>query len=96
MTPNKKNIAYHEAIRPITVWSVILSLIIIVSPYIYFYSPKFMFSLVIAAACVMFCAIFLVYGCYSIQIDDTAIAFGYRFTGKEEILLNTVAYADLG
>ena len=91
----KTNIAYHETITPITVWSVILSLVIIASPYIYFNSPKFMISLVIAAVYVMFCAIFLLYGRYTIQIDDTAIAFGYRFTGKEEVLLNTVAYAEI-
>ena len=95
MAPNKKNIAYHEAIRPITVWSVILSLIIIASPYIYFHSPKFMFSLVVAAAYVIFCVIFFLYGRYTIQIDDTEIAFGYRFTGKEKILLNTIAYAEI-
>lgn len=90
-----KNITYNETITPITVWSVILSLVIIASPYIYFTSPKFMISLVIAAAYVMFCVIFLLYGRYTIQIDDTAIAFGYRFTGKEEVLLNTVAYAEI-
>ena len=91
----EKNITYNETITPITVWSVILSLVIIASPYIYFNSPKFMISLVIAAAYVMFCVIFLLYGRYTIQIDDTAIAFGYRFTGKEEVLLNTVAYAEI-
>ncbi len=90
-----ENIAYYETIRPITVWSVILSLVIIASPYIYFHSPKFMFSLVIAAVYVMFLVIFLLYGRYTIQIDDTAIAFGYRFIGKEEVLLNTVAYAEI-
>ena len=95
MAPNEKNIAYYEAVRPITIWSVILSLVIIASPYIYFNSPKFMFALVIAAVYVMFCVIFLLYGHYTIQIDDTAIAFGYRFTGKEKVLLNTVAYAEI-
>ena len=88
----KTNIAYYETITPITVWSVILSLVIIA---IYFDSPKFMFSLVIAAVYVMFLVIFLLYGRYTIQIDDTAIAFGYRFTGKEKVLLNTVAYAEI-
>lgn len=92
---NRENIAYYETIRPITVWSVILSLIIIASPIFYFDSPKFMISLVIAAAYVMFCVIFLLYGRYTIQIDDTAIVFGYRFIGKEEVLLNTVAYAEI-
>ena len=91
----KTNIAYYETIRPITVWSVILSLVIIASPYIFFNSPKFMISLVIAAAYVMFCAIFLLYGRYTIQIDDTAIAFGYRFIGKEKVLLNTIVYAEI-
>ena len=95
MAPNEENIAYYEAVRPITVWSVILSLVIIASPYIYFYSPKFMFALVIAAVYVMFCVIFLLYGHYTIQIDDTAIAFGYRFTSKEKVLLNTIAYAEI-
>ncbi len=91
----EKHIAYNETIRPITVWSVILSLIIVASPIFYFDSPKLMISLVIAAAYVMFCVIFLLYGRYTIQIDDTAIAFGYRFIGKEEVLLNTVAYAEI-
>ena len=91
----EKNIAYYEAVRPITIWSVILSLVIIASPYIYFYSPKFMFALVIAAVYVIFCVIFLLYGRYTIQIDDTAIAFGYRFIGKEKVLLNTIAYAEI-
>ena len=91
----EKNIAYYEAVRPITIWSVILSLVIIASPYIYFYSPKFMFALVIAAVYVMFCVIFLLYGHYTIQIDDTAIAFGYHFTGKEKILFSTIAYAEI-
>ena len=61
----KKNVIYHETITPITIWSVILSLVIIASPYIYFNSPKFMISLVIAAAYVMFCATILrtVFGC---------------------------------
>ena len=90
-----ENIAYYETIRPITVWSIILSLVIIASPCIYFNSPKFMFSLVIASACVMFWVIFLLYGRYTIQIDDTAIAFGYRFIGKEKVLLNTIAYAEI-
>ena len=92
---NGENIAYYETIRPITVWSVILSLIIVASPIFYFNSPKLMISLVIASACVMFCVIFLLYGRYTIQIDDTAIAFGYRFIGKEKVLLNTVAYAEI-
>ena len=91
----EKNIAYYEAVRPITIWSVILSLVIIASPYIYFYSPKFMFALVIAAVYVIFCVIFLLYGHYTIQIYDTAIAFGYRFIGKEKVLLNTIAYAEI-
>ena len=92
---NGENIAYYETITPITAWSVILSLIIVASPIFYFNSPKLMISLVIAAACVMFCAIFLLYGHYTIQIDDTAIAFGYRFIGKEKVLLNTIAYAEI-
>ena len=35
MAPNEENIAYYETITPITVWSVILSLAIIASPYIF-------------------------------------------------------------
>ena len=102
----KKNIAYYETVMSIMTWLVIFSLVFFAAScfyvigmkfinYLDFISIRFMNYLAIGAALVMFCAIFVLFGRYTIQIDDVAIAFGYRLTGKEKVLLNTIAYAEI-
>ena len=102
----KKNLAYYEIITSITAWLVILSFAFLASSCFYVFSIKFMNYLgfisikfvnylAIVAALVIFCTIFLLFRRYTIQIDDTAIAFGYRFIGKEKVLLNTIVYAEI-
>ena len=102
----KKNLAYYETVMSIMTWLVILSFAFLASScfyvisikfinYLDFISIRFMHYLAIVAALVMFCAIFVLFGRYTIQIDDVAIAFGYRLIGKEKVLLNTIAYAEI-
>ena len=92
----KKNIAYYETVTSITAWLVILSFAFFASSCLFVISIKFMnYPAAIATALVIFCAIVTLFGHYTIQIDDTAIAFGYYFIGKEKVLLNTIAYAEI-
>ena len=92
----KKNTVYYETITP---WTVILSFttanLAIVFIFLYFFSMKFISYLSMVAALLMICFIFFLYWRYIIQIGDTTITFGYYFSGKEEILLNTIEYAEI-
>ena len=90
-----KNITYYETITP---WSSILTLLLLnlaVAIGIYFEGLEFKTYLAIAAMFVANCITFLLCWRYTIQIYDTTISFGYHFTGKEKVLLNTIAYAEI-
>ncbi len=90
-----KNVAYCETI---THW-LIIPLILIYSGIgtvvVYFEGLEFRTYLFIAFILVVICAVFLFYWRYTIQIDDTTIVYGYHFTGKEKVLLNTIEYAEI-
>ena len=48
---------------------------------------------------VLFTALVLVrwvlYGCFIIEIDDEAIAFGFKFTGRERVPFEAIQYAEI-
>ncbi len=90
-----RNIVYYETITP---WAVILSfavaMIAMATAFVYLIGMQFVTHLVMVTALVLICVVFSMYWRFTIQIDDTTIAFGYHFTGKEQILLSTIAYAE--
>lgn len=89
-----KNVAYCE-----TPWPIILPVyciwLLIVIAGVYLKGLEFRTYLAIAIMVVASCYMCLVYWDYTIQIDDTTISFGYHFTGKEKVLLNTIEYAEI-
>ncbi|MDE2799893.1 MAG: hypothetical protein OXI94_14620 [Gemmatimonadota bacterium] len=91
-----KNVAYYETITP---WSTILPVILInlaiATIVVYIRGLEFKTYVAIAVLFVTSCYVFILYWRYTIQIDDTAIAFGYYFSGKEKILFSTIAYAEI-
>ena len=90
----KKNVAYCETPWPIILPIYCIWLLLIIAG-IYFKGLEFRTYLAIAIIFAGSCYIFLLYWRYAIQIDDTTISFGYHFTGKEKVLLNTVEYAEI-
>ena len=92
----KKNVAYSysESLWPFILPVILLYLAIGIAG-IYFKGLEFRTYLAIAVMIVASCYICLVFRDYTIQIDDTTISFGYHFTGKEKVLLNTIEYAEI-
>ncbi len=89
-----KNVAYSETSWPFILPAILLYLAIAII-VVYFKGLEFRTYLAIAIIFVGSCYMFLLYWRYAIQIDDTTISFGYHFTGKEKILLNTIEYAEI-
>lgn len=90
-----KNIAYYETITSRSNILTLLLLNLAIAIAIYFKGLEFRTYLAIAGIFVANCTAFLLYWRYAIQIDDTTISFGYHFTGKEKVLLNTIEYAEI-
>ena len=90
-----KNVAYCETItsRSNILTLLLLNLAIVIA--IYFKGLEFKTYLAIAGIFAANCTTILLCWRYAIQIDGTAISFGYYFTGKEKVLLNTVEYAEI-
>ena len=91
---NEKNVAYSETPWPF-IFPIILLYLGLVIAGVYLKGLEFRTYLAIAVMIVASCYIFLLYWRYAIQIDDTTISFGYHFTGKEKVLLNTIEYAEI-
>ncbi len=89
-----KNVVYSESPWPF-IFPIILLYLGLVIVGIYFKGLEFRTYLAIAIMVVASCYMCLVYWRYAIQIDDTTISFGYHFTGKEKVLLNTIEYAEI-
>ena len=89
-----KNVAYCETPWPILLPVYCIWLLIVIAG-VYLKGLEFRTYLAIAILFVGSCYIFLLYWRYAIQIDDTTIALGYHFTGKEKVLLNTIEYAEI-
>ena len=89
-----KNVAYSETPWPLILPVYCIWLLLIIAG-IYFKGLEFRTYLAVAILFVGSCYIFLLYWRYAIQIDDTTIALGYHFTGKEKVLLNTIEYAEI-
>ncbi len=91
---NEKNVVYRETPWPF-IFPIILLYLGLVIVGIYLKGLEFRTYLAIAIMVVASCYMCLVYWDYTIQIDDTTISFGYHFTGKEKVLLNTIEYAEI-
>jgi len=89
-----KNVAYCETPWPF-IFPIILLYLGLVIAGVYLKGLEFRTYLAIAVMIVASCYIFLLYWRYAIQIDDKTISFGYHFTGKEKVLLNTIEYAEI-
>ena len=89
-----RNVAYYETITSRLNILTLLLLNLAIGIAIYFKGLEFKTYLAIAGTFVANCTA-LLFSRYTIQIDGTTIAFGYHFTGKEKVLLNTIEYAEI-